>query len=644
MGEMAKYVDYDRYFDVIEYTNWDADKVTGCACDKDWEGFDCSERRCPWGVDPEQTVSSGWVDETQLLECTCPDVCTGSITLSYKGYSTMSIPYNAGENMIQAALNELPTVEDVLVEIVGSGKVCPAAGATTKITFLRDVSRMTAYQALEVNSTYLASTGATPTTAIRTKGAASTVDGQTGTTSVISTKNILECSGRGTCNAEGVNDGKCTCYDGYSSSDGRSGLAGETWNYRDCGYFNPAYNWTQGGFVDVTCPVVKPQWGGSAVQCGGVGTCSNKICTCPSGYEGGACEWLTCPSGTAWFDKATASTTAHAFATCSNRGSCSRKNGACGCEELFVDSTTCSVMACAKNESYVCGDKGVCMTMNKLATYSMTSQGEATNYNYHRTDETWDANKIQTCYCRKAMSHGAYEWGINDLMDTTYLQTTFPTYRGYYSRTHTDFTGYDCSKMDCPKGDDPDTFGYNEVQKISCSATAGGFYLQFRENTTEWINWWDTANTLETKLEGILTVGNISVTYYNDTANNLSGGHGRPQDPKGLCNTTYVEIEFLSELGDLPMLKVYGSTLEKKHGLSTLASIPKINVTETQQGTKENVECSAHGYCNADIGMCTCEAGYYSSDGQGNPGHRGDCGFKYTDTQIFLPMEENVVL
>ena len=189
--------------------------------------------------------------------------------------------------------------------------------------------------------------------------------------------------------------------------------------------------------------------------------------SCNAGYEGGACEWLSCPSGTAWHDKATDATNAHAMKTCSGRGSCTRKSGACTCEELFADSATCSVMACAKNESYVCGDKGVCMTMNKMAEYSMTAQGEATDINYYRTPSTWDANKIQGCYCRKSMSAGSMDWAFTDLADGTYFTTTFPTFRGYYAYTHTNTIGYDCSRMECPKGDNPDTGpGYNEIQKI----------------------------------------------------------------------------------------------------------------------------------------------------------------------------------
>ena len=44
-------------------------------------------------------------------------------------------------------------------------------------------------------------------------------------------------------------------------------------------------------------------------------------------------------------------------------------------------------------------------------------------------------------------------------------------------------------------------------------------------------------------------------------------------------------------------------------------------------GTKEYMECSGRGLCSRDTGTCACFPGYGSSDGQGGPGDRGDCGY-----------------
>ena len=51
-----------------------------------------------------------------------------------------------------------------------------------------------------------------------------------------------------------------------------------------------------------------------------------------------------------------------------------------------------------------------------------------------------------------------------------------------------------------------------------------------------------------------------------------------------------------------------------------------LTITSVQEGTKENVYCSNRGSCDKTSGVCTCYAGYTSSDGNGGDGDRGDCG------------------
>ena len=88
-------------------------------------------------------------------------------------------------------------------------------------------------------------------------------------------------------------------------------------------------------------------------------------------------------------------------------------------------------------------------------------------------------------------------------------------------------------------------------------------------------------------------------------------------------------VEFLSEYGDLPPLVVTTGG-----GMRNGADV---NVSEYQKGTKEDVECSANGLCNRDIGVCTCLDGFASSSelasGKlGGYGERGDCGFRHEST------------
>lgn len=47
----------------------------------------------------------------------------------------------------------------------------------------------------------------------------------------------------------------------------------------------------------------------------------------------------------------------------------------------------------------------------------------------------------------------------------------------------------------------------------------------------------------------------------------------------------------------------------------------------SQGGTKDAQECSSRGYCNRLTGHCMCYSKFGSSDGQGNYGDLGDCGY-----------------
>ena len=44
-------------------------------------------------------------------------------------------------------------------------------------------------------------------------------------------------------------------------------------------------------------------------------------------------------------------------------------------------------------------------------------------------------------------------------------------------------------------------------------------------------------------------------------------------------------------------------------------------------GTKEFNTCSDRGLCAYALGLCTCFPGYGSSDGAGNEGKLGECGY-----------------
>lgn len=58
---------------------------------------------------------------------------------------------------------------------------------------------------------------------------------------------------------------------------------------------------------------------------------------------------------------------------------------------------------------------------------------------------------------------------------------------------------------------------------------------------------------------------------------------------------------------------------------------PSVVISTLVEGTKENAVCSNRGICNTETGTCTCAEGFASSDGNGNIGLRGDCGYATTE-------------
>ena len=149
--------------------------------------------------------------------------------------------------------------------------------------------------------------------------------------------------------------------------------------------------------------------------CSSHGTCgSDSTCSCFTNWDYSAdCSQRTCPTGTAWFDKATADNVAHSSDTeCSNAGTCNRATGECECFEGF-DGNACQRTACD------CSGHGYCKSIADLA-----------NAHAGITYSNWEASVLQMCYCDDG------------------------------------YTGYDCSLRMCPKGDDYKTTGqtYRQIE------------------------------------------------------------------------------------------------------------------------------------------------------------------------------------
>lgn len=612
MREAATQLDLDSVSWSTNYDEWDADAIYGCACDEGFTGFDCSERECPRGDDP---LTPG-VDEVQLIDCRCTgdaSWCNGTIALHFRGQRTDPIPYDATPELVEYYLEALSTITDVDLRFHTGGRdavFCDGQlGTTVVVTFLAERGDVPSLNVSIDSSSHIAAT-------VFADGASSAL--RPGISSVTGTKEWVECSNHGTCDRA---TGMCGCYTGWTTSDGR----GNEGPVGDCGALASNYSDYQRVFfynaansTESPCPIAKPRWAISTLTaravCSGVGVClPDRTCNCSIGYGGHACEFRICPTGHAWWDTAAmngGSIDAHrSGAVCSNRGTCDLTSGTCNCEtsgyKLF-DGEACELMACPDDGDNECGKHGRCATMAEFAKNGLVLSASGAKL-IVRYSEPWDAYKVRGCLCDA--SEGVWDYN-----------TSSTSYRGPFAYAYTDWTGYTCEQAFCPTGDNPFTWGVNEVQAINCTARGGSFNVTFRgAHESVLVPWWAEAAKLELELEKVATIRDVTVSY---TSNNASSN-------KTICGDgQFVTVEFESERGDLPLLVVDDSQLDGA-----------INVTEIIRGTKEDVECSAAGICNRDNGQCTCLDGFYSGRDvvpfryYGAAGQRGDCSFRHSSTK-----------
>ena len=602
MGELGSMQDDVRTFNAYTYSLWDADKIYGCLCDDGFEGYDCSKKACATGDDP---LTTGQVDEVQIIDCLCETTCSGSFTVTFRGQTTASIPHDATGTLLQHELEKLNTIRRVSVAVVGSddGAVCDNDGVSTAVTFTHNPG---ALPAMRVTSS-LATSAAAATLAVQSSG----TSGAQGGVSVTGTKENVACSNRGTCvDVAGPDEGTCWCHTGFEASDG----AGAVGLRPDCGF--------QGGAVAACYGDLGST---QAIEvCNGQGTCGGApeyVCTCSAGFKGPACEKKECPTGTSWFDEPTATDTAHTtVAECSNRGVCDSAAGSCTCAAGFMDGVTGS--ACERSG---CGGasiclKGDCYSLTDLATRSEKADGDLRGVTY---TGPWDAGKIYGCHClhgSSAVSREAHGTG------------PFGVVTGYES--------YDCGYHTCPRGDNPRTLeGVHEKQTLVCTAWGGTFTLTFRQATTTAIAYDADAATVRAAVRTIVgrqPIGggtDYETWAVHDATVVMTDSVGAASAVA--CDATGVSIEvtFLTTLGDLPEVVADVSLLVADP--TTPFTAASVFWSESRKGTMENAMCGDQGFCDYRYGICKCLPGYDSSDGAGNYGLRGDCGHSLPYPNVF---------
>jgi hypothetical protein len=287
----------------------------------------------------------------------------------------------------------------------------------------------------------------------------------------------------------------------------------------------------------------------------------------------------------------------HFYSECSNKGLCDRALGECTCFDGYTGSS-CQRTTCP-NE---CSGHGVCRTVEEIAAAALTKRkvdsAGADNFWEGVTTATqyrlWDMDMAQSCVCDPG------------------------------------FTGPDCSRRQCPRGDDPlthrssDCGGYTcRVEKQELAFTAGvDDYISLK-----FTDWTGKVWTTEKFWFGI-TNGNCYKGAAATSAEKIALFKGKLEAlPNGVLPQVTVTnsgntffVEFISKPGNLEMLEVYRSAAQTALAPTTACSAAPsttatiVGITESIRGNEEESTCSNRGVCDYDTGLCKCFKGYTNDD------------------------------
>mmetsp|Transcript_30179 Transcript_30179/g.52157 ORF Transcript_30179/g.52157 Transcript_30179/m.52157 type:complete len:689 (+) Transcript_30179:238-2304(+) len=288
----------------------------------------------------------------------------------------------------------------------------------------------------------------------------------------------------------------------------------------------------------------------------------------------------------------------------------------------------------AHDEMVECSNMGICDTAEGVCSCRDGFFGAACEYMICGGGTDTPCNGNGQCLSMAELAIKATSNG--DAAATTYGSDpndggTWDAHRLFHCLCDDGYEGYDCSLRSCPTGDDPATYDdARERQLFQCAADAGTFTATFRQQTTGAINANATKAEFVSALEELSSINKVEVRF----SSGATVCYGSSDD----ANT--VAVRFQTPTGDLPDLTFDDSGLSSGSGtpITTATDGDTLGGQTSVQGTTEDVVCSNHGLCDTATGTCTCFPGWASSNGYGGEGELGDCGWRI-DIKGFITSE-----
>ena len=254
-----------------------------------------------------------------------------------------------------------------------------------------------------------------------------------------------------------------------------------------------------------------PLWN-DQVDCYGNGIClgleGNFECECLSGYFGD-CLARTCPLGRAWFHEPAVDNVAHdVFLECSNMGVCDRQSGQCTGRAGY-EGNACERLSCPGriSTSSDCNGRGRCISMRNLALKHLNDylSPDPVVYGSKAADPiTWDADMVYGCYPDQyGYIDGDYRIITPSGADLTKYECPVGFNTRLLDRVYRNATG----------GLESNYTNLREVQTIRCDASSGYFTFNFRGAVTRSIHANTTALELVSILQALPTMGKVYVGY-----------------------------------------------------------------------------------------------------------------------------------